>query len=147
MSPRTASPRNSRRSLEGAPPSRSPHQLRWASACCKRPMSPKVWPNRSASLAAPSAPASPRLELGVDVVNGVSDGSEVFKVFVIDAEPHGPLSQLFFQSLDKLDQRQRVGVEVLYERRPFGDRRRIRLQNVGQLVPDQSKHAVAIEGA
>src|ERR1700677_5199751 len=123
MRPSTASPRNSSRSLEGAPPSCSPHQLRWASACCRRLMSPNSWPNRSASAAAPSAPGSPRLELGVDVVNGVSDGAEIFKVFIIDAEPHGPLPQLFFEPLDQLDQRQRVGVEVLHERRPLGDRR------------------------
>src|SRR5580693_3024449 len=114
MSPRTASPRNSRRSFEGAPPSCSPHQLRCASACCKRLMSPKLWPNRSASVAAPSAPASPRLELGVDVVNGVTDGSQVFEVFIVNAEPDGPLPQLFFQALDQLDQSQRVGIKVLY---------------------------------
>src|ERR1700722_12353345 len=130
MRPSTASPRNSRRSLDGAPPSCSPHQLRWASACWRRLMSLNSWPNRSASAAAPSAPASPRLELGVDVVNGVSDGSEIFKVFIIDAEPHGPLPQFLFQPLDQLDQRQGVGVEVLHKRRPFGDRRRVCLQNV-----------------
>src|SRR5208282_1921384 len=96
------------RSLEGAPPSCSPHQLRWASAFCKRPMSPKPWPSRRASASAPSAPASPRLEFGVDVVNGVSDGAQIFKVFIVDAEPHGPLPQLLFQPLDQLYERQGV---------------------------------------
>src|SRR5580704_5130195 len=110
-------------------------------------MSTKVWPSRSASPAAPSATASPRLELGVDVVNGVSDGTEILKVFIIDAEPHGPLSQLLFQSLDQLDERQGVCVEILHERGPLGDRRRIRLQNVGKLIPDQGEHPVAIKGA
>src|SRR5580658_9195044 len=102
MSPKTASPRNSSRSLEGAPPSCSPHQLRCASACCNRLRSLKVWPNRSARAAAPSAPASPRLELGVDVVNGIADGSQVFKVFIVNAEPDGPLPQFFFQGLHQL---------------------------------------------
>src|SRR5664279_1403185 len=110
-------------------------------------MSPKLWPNRTASASAPPAPASPRLELGVDVVNGVSDGSEIFKVFIINAEPHGPLPQLFFQALDQLYERQGIGVEVLDERCSLGDRRRIGLQNVGQLVPDQCKHPIAVKGA
>ena len=115
MSPSTASPRNSKRSLDGAPPSCSPHQLRCARACCRRLRSPKVWPSRAASTAAPSAPASPLLELGDHVVDGVPHGPEVFEVFILDPEPHGALPQLFLEGLHQLDQSQRVGVEILGE--------------------------------
>src|ERR1700734_2419765 len=104
MRPRTASPRNSRRSFEGAPPSCSPHQLRWAKACCNNVRSAKVWPSRSARTAAPSAPASTRLELGVDVVNSVPDRAQVLEVLVVDAEPHRSFAQLLFQGFDQLNQ-------------------------------------------
>src|SRR5271169_2492053 len=103
MRPSTASPRNSRRSLDGAPPSCSPHQLRCARACCRRLRSPKVWPSRSARLAAPSAPASTPLELGVDVVNSVPDRAQVLEVLVVDAESNRALPQLLFERLDQLD--------------------------------------------
>src|ERR1700679_2404399 len=106
-----------------------------------------LWPSRSASAAAPSAPASPRLELGVDVVNGVSDSAQVFKVFIIDTEPDGPLPQLLFQALHQLYERQGVRIEVLDERCALGDRRRVSLQNVSQLVPDQREHPVTVKGA
>src|SRR5271154_3426577 len=147
MRPRTASPRNSRRSLEGAPPSCSPHQLRGARACCRRLKSAKEWPSRSASAAAPSAPGSTRLELGVDVVNCVPDRAQVLEVLVIDAEPHRAFAQLLFQGLDQLNQGQRVGIEVLREGSALGDRRRVRLEDVRQLVPDQLEDPVAVEGA
>src|SRR5580698_983212 len=147
MRPRTASPRNSRRSLEGAPPSCSPHQLRWARACWSRLRSPKLWPTRSASSAAPPAPASTRLELGVDVVNGIPDRAQVLEVLVVDAETHRSFAQLLFQGFDQLNQGQRVGVEVLHEGGTLGDRRRVRLEDVGQLVPDQFEDPVAVERA
>src|SRR6202034_328216 len=147
MRPRTASPRNSRRSLEGAPPSCSPHQLRCARACCRRLKSAKEWPSRSASAAAPSAPGSTRLELGVDVVNCVPDRAQVLEVLVIDAEPHRSFAQLLFQGFDQLNQGQRISIEVLREGGALGDRRRVRLEDVGQLVPDQLEDPIAVERA
>ena len=39
----------------------------------------------------PLAPASTRLELGVDVVNSVPDRAQVLEILVVDAEPDGPL--------------------------------------------------------
>src|ERR1700729_4095191 len=147
MRPRTASPRNSRRSLDGAPPSCSPHQLRWARACCRRLKSAKVWPSRSASAAAPSAPGSTRLELGVGVVNCIPDRAQVLEVLVVDAETHRSFAQLLFQGFDQLNQGQRVGVEVLHEGSALGDRRRVRLEDVGQLVPDQLEDPVAVKRA
>src|ERR1700733_7108945 len=147
MSPRTASPRNSRRSFEGAPPSCSPHQLRWARACCRRLKSAKEWPSRSASAAAPSAPGSTRLEFGVDVVNCVPDRAQVLEVLVIDAEAHRSFAQLLFQGFDQLNQGQRIGIEVLHEGSALGDRRRVRLEDVRQLVPDQLEDPVAVKRA
>src|SRR6185437_7298378 len=125
----------------------SPHQLRCARACCRRLRSPKVWPRRAARTTAPSAPVSSLLELGVDVVNGVTDRAQVLEILVVDAEADGALPQLLLERLDQLDQRERVGVEVLHEGGPFRDRRGISLQNVGQLVPDQLEHPAPIEGA
>ena len=52
-----------------------------------------------------------------------------------------------FQGFDKLDEGQGVGVEVLDEGSALGDRRRVRLEDVSQLVPDQFEDPVAVERA
>ena len=102
------------------------------------------------SLGQPGRPLSSSLnplELGVDVVNCVPDRAQVLEVLVVDAETDRALPQLLFQGFDQLDQGQGVGVEVLDEGGALGDRRRVGLQDVGQLVPDQLEHPFAVEGA
>ena len=42
--------------------------------------------------------------------------------------------QFLFEGFDELDQRQRVGVEVVDERLPLGDGRRLDLEDVGEPV-------------
>ena len=61
----------------------------------------------------PSRPAAP--EPGHDVVDGVAHGAQVAEVLVVDAEADGPLAQLVLERLDELDQRERVGAEVVGE--------------------------------
>ena len=62
-------------------------------------------------------------------------------------KPIGTLAQLLLERLDQLDQRERVGVEVVDERLPLADRGRVDLQDVGEVRAHDLEHAVAIEGA
>jgi len=56
------------------------------------------------------------LELGDHVVDGVPHRLEILEIFVLDPEADRAIGQLFLERLDQLDQRQRVGVEVVDER-------------------------------
>ena len=51
-----------------------------------------------------------------DVVDGITHGLEIFEILVVDAEVRHPITELFLQRLDQLDQSERVGVEVVDER-------------------------------
>ena len=82
-----------------------------------------------------------------DVVDGVAHGLEVGEVLVVDAEAGGPLAQLLLERLDQLDQRQRVGVEVVDERLTLGDHRRVDLEDVGEAVADDLEDLVALDGS
>ena len=81
----------------------------------------------------------------MDVVDGVAHGLEVFEVLVLDAEPDGALAELLLERLDQLDQRERVGVEVVDERLALGDGRRLDLEDVGEAVADDLEDLVAFE--
>ncbi len=79
------------------------------------------------------------------VVDGVADRLQVLEVLVLDAEPDRALAELLLERLDQLDQRERVGVEVVDERLALGDRRRVDLEDVGEPVADDLEDLVAIE--
>ena len=54
---------------------------------------------------------------------------------------------VLLERLDELDQRQRVGVEVVDERLALGDGRRVDLEDVGEAVADDLEDLVAFDGA
>src|SRR5213079_3146757 len=87
------------------------------------------------------------LELGDHVVDRVAHGLEILQVLVLDPKADRPLPQLLLQALDQLDQGQRVGVEVLGERRSLADGGGIDLQDVGELVADHLEDLAAVERA
>src|SRR6056297_1249532 len=153
--PRTASPRNSSRSLLAAP-GVSAHHERCASARCSSAGSEKRWPTRSArSSSAGSAefaraePIAGSVRRGafVDVVDRVPDGLEVLEVLVLDAEADRAVAQLLLERFDEFDQRERVGVEVVDERLPLGDGRRLDLEDVGEPVTDDLEDLLTSERA
>src|SRR5690606_32190666 len=86
-----------------------------------------------------ASPASGGLDPLVDVVDGIAHRLQVGKIFVLDAEPDASLAELLLERLDQLDQRQRVGVEVVDERLPLADRRRVDLEDVGEAVAHDFK--------
>src|SRR5579884_3943698 len=142
--PSTASPRNSRRSLEWLP-GFSAHQERWATARASSSGSAKLRPSRSTRAATPSAGSgSGRSELGNHVVDRVADGLQVLEVLVLDAEADRPLAELLFEGLDQLDEGQGVGVEVLAKGGRLGDGVRLDLEDVGQPVADQLEDLLAV---
>src|SRR3954462_14999615 len=101
--PRTASPRNSRRSFDGSP-GISAHHDRCDIARRSIRGSTNSYPRRSLSAErSGSAPGrSGVLDAGVDVVDGVAHRLQVLEVLVLDAEPDGPFRELLLQRLDEL---------------------------------------------
>src|SRR5438270_8943501 len=150
--PSTESPRNSRRSFEASSVVSAHHDL-WAMACWRSSTSPGSCPSRraSASISARHGPcgsdSSGGLELGDHVVDGVTDGLEILQVLVLDPEPHRPLPQLLLETLDQLDEGERVGVEVLGERGALADGGGVDLQDVGELVADYLEDLATVERA
>ena len=62
-------------------------------------------------------------------------------------KPDRALAELLLDRLDQLDQRQRVGVEVVDEGLSLRDRRRVDLQDVGEAVADDLEDGLAVERA
>src|SRR5512132_1854044 len=145
--PSTASPRNSRRSLESLP-GFSAHHDRWTSADASTSGVSRVTPRRSASSGSRGTGSGMMRasEPGEDVVDRVPHGLDVLEVFVLDAEAHTALAQLLLEGLGQLDQGQRVGLEVIGERVTLVDRGGLDLQDVGQPVADEVEDLLAIHG-
>src|ERR671911_1200491 len=147
MTPSTASPRNSSRSLESCP-GFSAHQERCTSAEARTSGDSRVTPRRSASSG--SRGTGRRMvfasEPGEDVVDGVADGLDVFEVLVLDAEADAPLAQLFLQRLGQLDESQRVGIEVVGERVALVDGGRLDLEDVREAVADEVEDLLTVHG-
>src|SRR5678816_1609987 len=136
--PSTASPRNSRRSLESLP-GFSAHHDRWTSADASTSGVSRVTPRRSASSGSRGTGSGMMRasEPGEDVVDRVPHGLDVLEVFVLDAEAHTALAQLLLEGLGQLDQGQRVTLV---------DRGGLDLQDVGQPVADEVEDLLAIHG-
>src|SRR5579885_2330970 len=134
--PRTASPRNSRRSFDSEP-GFSAHQLRWASAADSRPRSANGLPSRSWSASSPATGSRSSLRSEEHVVDCVSHRLEVGQVLVVDVEADRALAQLLLERLHQLDEGERVGVEVVDERVALVHRRGVDLEDVGEAVTDQ----------
>src|SRR5262249_56885899 len=83
-------------------------------------------------------------ERGHDVVHRVLHGVQVPEVFVVDAEPDRSLPELLFERLDELDERERVGVEVLGEVRLELDAVLVDLEDLRQPL---AQDAVDLVGA
>src|SRR5688500_3888295 len=139
--PRTASPRNSSRSFDGSPAT-SAHHDRCDIARRSRRGSTNSYPMRSLSAdrSGSAAGSSGVLDAGVHVVDRVPHGLQVLEVLVLDAEADGALRELLLERLDELDQRQRVGLEVVDERLALADRARLDLEDVGEAPPDDVEH-------
>ena len=60
-------------------------------------------------------------------------------------EPWRVLTHLFFQGLHQLNEGQRVSIEIVRERRPFGDGRRFDFQDVSQTIADKGKNSGTVE--
>ena len=90
------------------------------------------------------AQAQAGLELRCHVVDRVSHGPQIFEVVVVDPEPCHAVSQLPFDGLDELDERQRVGVQVVGERRGLVDGGGVDLEDLRQLVRTRSKTSARV---
>src|SRR3954471_22064024 len=135
--PSTASPRNSSRSF-GSSPGCSAHQLRWRTARPSSSGSANSWPTRSPSAVMGSTGSSGSgADAAEDVVDGIAHRLQVLEVLVVDAEPHGALTDLLLERLDQLDEGERVGFEVVGERVTLVDRRRLDFEDVGEAVTDE----------
>jgi hypothetical protein len=86
------------------------------------------------------------LELGEHIVHRVPHCLEVLEVLVFDPEADRTLPQLLLERFDQLDEGQRVGAQVVTERGRFGDLGGFDLEDVGQTVPDELEHLLAVEG-
>ena len=80
-----------------------------------------------------------------DVVDRVADRVQVAEVLVVDAEADGALAQLLLERLDQLDQRERVGVEVVGEAGVERDPVLVDLEDLGQPLADQAQHLVGAD--
>src|SRR5262245_5845635 len=145
MRPSTASPRNSRRSLESWP-GFSAHQERCTRAGARTSGLDRWTPRRSASSSSLGTGRGMVVasEPGEDVVHRVAHCLDVLEVFVLDAEPHAPFAQLLLERLGQLDEGQRIGVEVVGEGIAFLDGRRLDLEDVGEAVTDQVEDLLTI---
>src|SRR5579875_1610543 len=94
-------------------------------------------PPAQAPARAPPGGASGRTELRAHVVDGVAHGPEVLEVLVVDAEAGDLVPQLLLERLHELDERERVGVQVVGEGGGLADRRRVDLEDVGELGPHE----------
>src|SRR5438874_8990039 len=107
--PRTASPRNSRRSFDSKL-GFSAQKDRCARARASIVRSSKGRPSRSSKrsreLSANGSPAPSAHPLD-DVVDRVADGAEVGQILVFDPEALGPVLQLLLDGLHELDEGQR----------------------------------------
>ena len=82
----------------------------------------------------------PLLEPSDDVVDGVADGLQVAEVLVVDAEADGALAELLLERLDQLDERERVGVEVVGERRTSSVMRvLVDLEDLREVLADHAR--------
>ena len=77
------------------------------------------------------------------VVDRVADSLEILEVLIIDSEVGDPVGQSLLEGFDELDQRQRVGFEVIDERLALTDGGRIDLEDVGEGGADDVKYLVA----
>src|SRR3712207_6692432 len=109
-SPRTESPRNSRRSYEAA--RLSAHEVCVKTCAARSSGSDSMRAISSAWSAAPAA----SLLMGGDVVDGLPDGLDSLRVLVGDLDP-----ELVLELHDELDEIERVGVQVFLEVRLLGD--------------------------
>ena len=64
-----------------------------------------------------------------DVVDGLAHGVQVGKVFVVEGEADGALTDVLLERLDELDERERVGAEVVGEAGLAGDRALVDLED------------------
>jgi hypothetical protein len=81
-----------------------------------------------------------------DVVDRFPHRREVAEVLVVDREPHGPLPELLLERLDQLDERERVGVEVVRERGVQRDAGVVDLEDLRQVRADHPEHLVLGDG-
>src|SRR3954452_2999171 len=130
-SSRTLSPRNSRRSYEDA---RSGAHDECVKTCSIRSTGSSSISRRSST----GSPARARLLVGSDVVDGLPDGRDLLGVLVRDLDPEGVL-----ELHDQLDQVERVGVEVLLERRLLGDLALLDPELLGQNLLDPLEDFIA----
>src|SRR5262249_25612540 len=86
---------------------------------------------------------NPPAELSHDVVHGVADRLQVFEIFVLDAEADRSFTELLLERFDQLDERQRIGFEVVGERVALVDARGFDLEDVGQAIADEVEHLLA----
>ena len=77
------------------------------------------------------------------VVDRVADGLEILEILIIDSEVGDPVRESLLEGFDELDQRERVGFEVIDERLALTDGGGIDLEDVGEAVADDLEDLVA----
>src|SRR4249919_3968362 len=107
MNPRALSPRNSSRSYDCA--------LSSTRDGCMNTCRSRAAGNASINLTSCPPGLSPLL-VARDVVDGLSDGGDALGILVGDLDP-----ELILELHDQLDEIERIGVEILLERRRLDD--------------------------
>jgi hypothetical protein len=85
--------------------------------------------------APPSGPTSETSALGY-VVDGVTDGLEVFKIFILNTEVGDTAAKRLFERLNKFDQCERISFQVVNERMALGDTGCIHFEDVRKTIAD-----------
>ena len=156
MSPSTASPRNSSRSFDNASGCSAQYErcasARSSSSGSRNSQPERRRPDRSRPGVRCSSgrrpvrqPLTP--EPGDDVVDRVAHRAQIAEVLVVDGEPDGSLAQLLFERFDQLDERERVGVEVVGEAGVEGDAVLVDLEDLGQPFAEDPVHLVGADRA
>src|SRR5215208_6176085 len=129
---RTTSPRNARRSYDSP---RSPAHEECVNACRARSSGSS---SRRGSSVVARASGRLCLRVGGDEVGGLSDGQDLHRFFVRDAN-----AVAILELHDELDEVERVGLQVLLETRALADAGRVHAQLRREMRPDQLQHLVS----
>ena len=84
-------------------------------------------------------------QLGNDILDGIAHCAEVFKIFIFDTETDRALGELLFDCFHKLDQGQRVGIEVIGERITLVNTRRLDLKDLRETILHQGDDLITAD--
>jgi hypothetical protein len=85
------------------------------------------------------------LQFGHHVIDGITNGFEVFQILIIDMETRRVATDFLFKRLNQLNEGQGIGIKIVNERRPLGDLGGFNLQNVSETITNDIDYSGAIQ--